>query len=99
MSSVCETEDELVSKVVCCRQKPKLLYLYCAPFAVLYSIVVQQLYSRVSIVEQPEIWLMSIGILGIVHLITFLSCYWSEDMRHLIEFTRVSLSIGNRIVA
>lgn len=81
--------DELVSKVVCCRQKPKILYLYCGPFAVVYGIVLQQLYSRVSLTDSPEIWLLSLGVSAIVHLITFLSCYWSEDMRHLIEYTKV----------
>ncbi|XP_074593748.1 endoplasmic reticulum transmembrane helix translocase [Brevipalpus obovatus] len=82
--------DYLVSKIVCCKPRPRLMCLYCAPFAGLYASLLIFLNSNFSLEESPGVWLSSIATLIVLHLITYLACHWSVDVRFLVEYKKVN---------
>lgn len=91
MEAQCDV-DYLVSKIVCCTPRPRLLYLYYAPFFIFYAALLQFLNSNYSLEESPGVWLSSIASLIVLHVITYLSCHWSVEMRFLVEFKKVSVT-------
>ncbi|XP_062846898.1 manganese-transporting ATPase 13A1 [Trichomycterus rosablanca] len=74
----CSGNDELVSSVSLCRRRPTLLHGTVLPYlAVLYPAWLYVWAGLYGVAEYPEAGLLALAAIGIAHVLTVLSGYWS----------------------
>ncbi|MEQ2168473.1 hypothetical protein GOODEAATRI_014792 [Goodea atripinnis] len=82
--------DELVSSVTLYRRRPRLLHGTVLPFlAVLYPGWVYVWLGVYGTSEYPEAGLLALAAIGIAHVLTALSGYWSEPDPNLATLAKV----------
>lgn len=90
------TGDELVSSVTLYRRRPRLLHGTVLPFlAVLYPGWLYLWLGVYGASEYPEAGLLSLAAIGIAHVLTALSGYWSVHAHCWLTCSKVNISRNN----
>ena len=93
------TGDELVSSVTLYRRRPRLLHGTVLPFlAVLYPSWMYVWFGVYGASEYPEAGLLSLAAIGIAHVLTALSGYWSVHAHCLLTCSKVNIIYTTIIV-
>lgn len=91
-----DTGDELVSSVTLYRRRPRLLHGTVLPFlAVLYPGWLYVWLGVYGASEYPEAGLLSLAAIGIAHVLTALSGYWSVHAHCWLTCSKVHISYNN----
>lgn len=89
--------DELVSAVSLYRRRPRLLHGTVLPFAALLYPGWLYLWLGVyGVSEYPEAGLLALAAIGIAHVLTVLSGYWSVHMHCWLTCSKVNTSHTSR---
>lgn len=87
------TGDELVSSVTLYRRRPRLLHGTVLPFlAVLYPGWMYAWFGVYGAAEYPEAGLLALAAIGIAHVLTALSGYWSVHAHCWLTCSKVNRS-------
>lgn len=87
------TGDELVSSVTLYRRRPRLLHGTVLPFlAVLYPGWMYAWFGVYGAAEYPEAGLLALAAIGIAHVLTALSGYWSVHAHCWLTCSKVNIS-------
>lgn len=87
------TGDELVSSVTLYRRRPRLLHGTVLPFlAVLYPGWMYAWLGVYGAAEYPEAGLLALAAIGIAHVLTALSGYWSVHAHCWLTCSKVNIS-------
>lgn len=87
------TGDELVSSVTLYRRRPRLFHGTVLPFlAVLYPGWVYAWFGVYGAAEYPEAGLLALAAIGIAHVLTALSGYWSVHAHCWLTCSKVNMS-------
>lgn len=90
--------DELVSSVTLYRRRPRLLHGTVLPFlAVLYPGWVYVWLGVYGASEYPEAGLLALAAIGIAHVLTALSGYWSVHVHCWLTCSKVNTVITNYV--
>lgn len=91
------TGDELVSSVTLYRRRPRLLHGTVLPFlAVLYPGWLYVWLGVYGASEYPEAGLLALAAIGIAHVLTALSGYWSVHAHCWLTCSKVNTSNNNK---
>lgn len=90
------TGDELVSSVTLYRRRPRLLHGTVLPFvAILYPGWMYVWVGMYGASEYPEAGLLALAAIGIAHVLTALSGYWSVHAHCWLTCSKVNTSNNN----
>lgn len=90
------TGDELVSSVTLYRRRPRLLHGTVLPFvAVLYPGWLYMWLGVYGASEYPEAGLLALAAIGIAHVLTALSGYWSVHAHCWLTCSKVNTTNSN----